>query len=68
MKIVKIVKIVKIAMIIMAVVSVVFAGHAVFMLARADAPRQVVLWAILLAMHLFNCVIIGNALGKCIDC
>ena len=54
----------KTALIILAIVSIAVAGLSGFMLARADTPGQVALWAILLVVNLFNCVSAGSTLGK----
>lgn len=54
----------KTALIIFSIFSVSLSGLSGFMLALADSTGQVVLWAVLLAVNLFNCVSAGRALGK----
>jgi len=54
----------KAALIILAIFSVALAGLSGLMLTRADSTGQVALWAILLAMNLFNCASAGSTLGK----
>ena len=54
----------KIALVILAVFSIGLSGFSGLMLARAETPGQVALWAILLLVNIFNCINAGSALGK----